>query len=125
MKDVSGGVHLGTIVDQLVSVTNLLHADLPHVDTLISKSAVIGEMSTAELKEYMSDEEAELDVQKQRVIVEQRLNRWVKEKRQTIKYCSLIIEHALYILWSHLDFYMIQVMSRYRRMGGNVYICQR
>ncbi|KOX72429.1 hypothetical protein WN51_01529 [Melipona quadrifasciata] len=120
MKDVSGGVHLGTIVDQLVSVTNLLHAELPHIDTLISKSAVIGEMSTAELKEYLSDEEAELDVQKQRVIVEQRLNRWVKEKRQTIKYCSFIIEHALYILWSHLDFYMIQVMSRYRRMRASI-----
>ncbi|XP_048265834.1 nuclear pore complex protein Nup205 isoform X3 [Bombus terrestris] len=116
MKDTSGGVHLGTIVDQLVSVTNLLHTELPHIDTLISKSAVIGEMSTTELKEYMSEEEAELDVQKQRIIVEQRLNRWVKEKRQTIKYCSLIIEHALYILWSHLDFYMIQVMSRYSRM---------
>ncbi|XP_043593371.1 nuclear pore complex protein Nup205 isoform X1 [Bombus pyrosoma] len=116
MKDTSGGVHLGTIVDQLVSVTNLLHTELPHIDTLISKSAMIGEMSTTELKEYMSEEEAELDVQKQRIIVEQRLNRWVKEKRQTIKYCSLIIEHALYILWSHLDFYMIQVMSRYSRM---------
>ncbi|KOC62474.1 Nuclear pore complex protein Nup205 [Habropoda laboriosa] len=116
MKDTSGGVHLGTIVDQLVSVTNLLHTELPHIDTLIKKSAIVGEMSTTELKEYMSEEEAELDVQKQRVIVEQRLNRSVKEKRQTIKYCSLIIEHALYILWSHLDFYMIQVISRHSRM---------
>ncbi|CAK9815211.1 Nuclear pore complex protein Nup205 [Anthophora plagiata] len=116
MKDISGGVHLGTIVDQLVSVTNLLHTELPHIDTLIKKSAIVGEMRMTELKEYMSEEEAELDVQKQRVIVEQRLNRWVKEKRQTIKYCSLIIEHALYILWSHLDFYMIQVVSRHSRM---------
>ncbi|XP_076547849.1 nuclear pore complex protein Nup205 isoform X1 [Osmia lignaria lignaria] len=116
MKDTSGGVHLGTIVDQLVSVTNLLHSELPQIDTLIKKSAIVGEMSTTELKEYMSEEEAKLDVQKQRVIVEQRLNRWVKEKRQCIKYCSLIIEHALYILWSHLDFYMIQVVSRHSRM---------
>ncbi|XP_076242862.1 nuclear pore complex protein Nup205 [Calliopsis andreniformis] len=116
MKDSTGGVHLGTIVDQLVSVTNLLHSELPHIDTLVKKVAMVGEMSTTELKEYMSEEEAELDVQKQRVIVEQRLNRLIKEKRQTIKYCSLIIEHALYILWSHLDFYMIQVVSRHSRM---------
>ena len=116
MKDTSGGVHLGTIVDQLVSVTNLLHTELPHIDTLVKKLAIVGEMSTAESKGYMSEEEAELDVQKQRVVVKQRLNRWIKEKRQTIKYCSLIIEHALYILWSHLDFYTTQVISRYKRM---------
>ncbi|XP_031849346.1 nuclear pore complex protein Nup205 isoform X2 [Nomia melanderi] len=116
LKDSSGGVHLGTIVDQLVSVTNLLHSELPHIEALIKKVAMVTEMSTTELKEYMSEEEAELAVRKQRVIVEQRLNRWVKEKRQTIKYCSLIIEHALYILWSHLDFYMIQVISRHSRM---------
>ncbi|XP_076756718.1 nuclear pore complex protein Nup205 [Xylocopa sonorina] len=116
MKDTFGGVHLGTIVDQLVSVTNLLHAELPHIDTLGKKSAVVGEMSTTELKEYMSEDETEFDVQKQRIIAEQRLNRWIKEKRKTIKYCSLIIEHALYILWSHLDFYMIQIISRHSRM---------
>ncbi|XP_076648854.1 nuclear pore complex protein Nup205 isoform X2 [Halictus rubicundus] len=118
MKDnTSGGVRLGTIVDQLVSVTNLLHSELPHIDALIKKLAMVGEMSTTELKEYTSEEEeAELGVRNQRVIVEQRLNRWIKEKRQTIKYCSLIIEHALYILWSHLDFYMIQVISQHSRM---------
>ncbi|XP_015437723.1 PREDICTED: nuclear pore complex protein Nup205 [Dufourea novaeangliae] len=115
-KDTSGGVHLGTIIDQLVSVTNLLHTELPHIDTLIKKVAMLSEMRTTELKEYLSEEEAELTVQKQRVIVEQRLCRWVKEKRRSIKYCSLIIEHALYILWSHLDFYMIQVVSRHSRM---------
>lgn len=116
MKDTFGDVHLGAIVEQLVSVTNLLHTELPHIDNLIKKSAIVGEMNTAELKKYMSNEEAELDVQKQRIIVEQRLNRWVKEKRKTIKYCSLIIEHALYILWSHLDFYMTQVVSGHSRM---------
>ncbi|XP_078046128.1 nuclear pore complex protein Nup205 isoform X1 [Augochlora pura] len=112
----TGSVHLGTIVDQLVSVTNLLHSELPHIDTLARKVAMVGEMSTTELKEYMSEEETELAMRKQRVIVEQRLNRWIKEKRQTIKYCSLIIEHALYILWSHLDFYMVQVVSRHSQM---------
>nr|XP_012154566.1 PREDICTED: nuclear pore complex protein Nup205 isoform X1 [Megachile rotundata] len=116
MKNSSSGVHLGIIVDQLVSVTNLLHTEVSHIDTLIKKSAIVREMRTTELKEYMSEEEAKLDTQKQRVIVEQRLNRWIKEKRQSIKYCSLIIEHALYILWSHLDFYMIQVVSRHSRM---------
>ncbi|XP_076634374.1 nuclear pore complex protein Nup205 [Colletes latitarsis] len=118
MKDSTGGIHLGTIADQLISVTKLLHTELPHIDTLIKKVAIIGEMSTTELKEYLSEEEAELVVQKQRIIVEQRLSRWVKEKRQNIKYCALIIEHALYILWSHCDFYIPQETQRHSQMQG-------
>ncbi|XP_011172617.2 nuclear pore complex protein Nup205 [Solenopsis invicta] len=112
LKDTSGGVCLGTIVEQLVSVTNLLHIELPHLDSLIKKAVVISDMSTAELKKYMSDNEVELDIGKQRMLVEQKLNRWIKDKRQSIKYCSLIIEHTLYILWSHLDFYTMQIISR-------------
>lgn len=69
--------------------------------------------------QFMSENEMELDIGKQRILVEQRLNRWVKDKRQSIKYCSLIIEHALYILWSHLDFYTMQVISRHtQRIHG-------
>ncbi|EFN72935.1 Nuclear pore complex protein Nup205 [Camponotus floridanus] len=115
MKDTSGGMHLGMIVEQLVSVTNLLHTELPHIDSLIKKSQIVTDMSTAELKKFMSENEMELDIGKQLngILVEQRLNRWVRDKRQSIKYCSLIIEHALYILWSHLDFYTMQVISRH------------
>ena len=101
-----------------MSVTNLLDTELLQIDTLKKQSESVGEMIIDKLKDYMSEEEAELDVQKQRVIVKQRLNHWVKEKHQIIKYCFLIIEHALYILWSHLDFYMIQVISRHSRMQG-------
>ncbi|KAL6443193.1 hypothetical protein ACFW04_002850 [Cataglyphis niger] len=111
IKDISDGMHLGMIVEQLVSVTNLLHTELSHIDSL-KKSQLVTDMSTAELKKFMSENEMELDIGKQRILVEQRLNRWVKDKRQSIKYCSLIIEHALYILWSHLDFYTMQVISR-------------
>lgn len=50
MKDTFGGMHLGMIVEQLVSVTNLLHTELPHIDSLIKKSQVVTDMSTAELK---------------------------------------------------------------------------
>lgn len=49
-KDTSGGVHLSVIVEQLVSVTNLLHTELPHIDSLIKKSSMVADMNTAELK---------------------------------------------------------------------------
>jgi hypothetical protein len=49
---------------------------------------------------------------KQRIIIEQRIHRQEKNKRQNMKYASLIIEHSLYILWSHLDFYALQTMAQ-------------
>ena len=56
----------------------------------------------------------ELDTVKQRIIIEQRINRQEKEKRQNMKYTSLIIEHSLYILWSHLDFYAMQTTAQFK-----------
>lgn len=53
MKD---GMHLGTIVEQLVSVTNLLHTELPHIDSLIKKVHIVADMSTAELKKVSTSE---------------------------------------------------------------------
>lgn len=123
IKDMSGEVHLGLILEQLTSTTSLLHNELPHVDSLIKKSAMISDMTAAELKKYMSEEEAELDIDKQRIVLEQRLNQRLKEKRQSIKYCCLIVEHSLYLLWSHLDFYTMQIMSGHQRMQvstGNI-----
>lgn len=49
-KDISGEVHLGLIVEQLTSTTALLHNELPHADSLIKKSAMISDMTAAELK---------------------------------------------------------------------------
>lgn len=117
-KSDSTGVPLGAIVEQLVSSTHLLHSELPHVDSLIKKAAMVKEMSTTDLKKYLMDEELELDIGKQRMVVEQRLGRQAKAKRQNIKYCSLIVEHSLYILWSHLDFYTMQANSRHYRSQG-------
>jgi len=50
MKDMSEGVRLGTIVEQLVSATDLLHTELPHIDSLIKKVQMVTDMSTTELK---------------------------------------------------------------------------
>lgn len=56
MKDTTGRMHLGTVVEQLVSVTNLLHTELPHIDSLINKAQMVADMSTAELKKVSTDE---------------------------------------------------------------------
>ncbi|XP_066588183.1 nuclear pore complex protein Nup205-like isoform X2 [Prorops nasuta] len=111
MKGMSSGIHLGIVVDQLTSATDVVHSEIPHIDTLIKKVSMVPNMNTGELNKYLLDTETDLDLEKQRIVVEQRLNHYTNDKRKTLKYCSLIIEHSLYILWSHLDFYATQIIS--------------
>lgn len=69
----------------------------------------------------MSEEETELDVAKQRLILEQKILQTENEKHQSIKCASLIIEHCLYILWSHLDFYAIQAIAQSKTRCKYIY----
>ncbi|XP_046735126.1 nuclear pore complex protein Nup205 [Diprion similis] len=114
-KDSTGGMHLGAIIGQLVSSTSLLHSEQPYVDTMVKNASIIKDMSSTDLKKYITEEESELDIQKQRLITEKRLAEQARCKREDLKYCSLIVEHSLYILWSHLDFFAMQAMTRHNR----------
>lgn len=49
-EETSSGVYLGVVVQQLVSATNLLHSELPLIESLIGRSAVVKHMSTSELR---------------------------------------------------------------------------
>ncbi|XP_011495942.1 PREDICTED: nuclear pore complex protein Nup205 [Ceratosolen solmsi marchali] len=107
MREASNGMHLGVIVEHLVSATNSLQYLLSQ-----KRSICVKEMSSSDMKKFLTEEEIELDIGKQRIIIEQRIYRHEKMKHQNMKYASLIIEHSLYILWSHLDFYAMQALAQ-------------
>ncbi|KAG8041529.1 hypothetical protein G9C98_002822 [Cotesia typhae] len=111
----SCGVGLGSILDQLVSATTLLHSELPHLRSLLMTISVVKNMGSTDLKKYLIPEEMELDMTKQKIVVSKRLEKAIDEKRKNIKYCSIIVEHSLYILWSHLDFYTTSSSSKYNK----------
>ncbi|XP_031788663.1 nuclear pore complex protein Nup205 isoform X2 [Nasonia vitripennis] len=116
MREASSGMHLGIVVEHLIAATNLLY------ESSQKRPTSVKEMSSADLKKHLNEEEIELDINKQRIIIEQRINRREKEKRQNMKYASLIIEHSLYILWSHLDFYAMQTLAQSRSHLSSVNI---
>ncbi|KAK0157412.1 hypothetical protein PV328_011157 [Microctonus aethiopoides] len=103
---------IGVVVDQLVSSTNILYSELPQLDTMLKKVDMVKEMSTADIKKYLNEEELKLDTMKQRIVVMKRLECQTAEMRQAIKYLSFIMEHSLYLLWSHLDFYATNTSSK-------------
>lgn len=48
------------------------------------------------------------------------LNDRINEKQNELKYCSFIIEHCLYLLWAHLDFYMLKVVGFNQTYGNDL-----
>lgn len=62
--------------------------------------------------QYLTEEEIELDTNKQRIVVEKRLNQQIKKLQENLQYSSLIMEHCMYVLWSHLDFYNTQALTK-------------
>lgn len=48
------------------------------------------------------------------------LNDRINEKQNELKYCSFIIEHCLYLLWAHLDFYMLKVVGFNQTFGNEL-----
>ncbi|XP_034945477.1 nuclear pore complex protein Nup205 [Chelonus insularis] len=119
IKDIArregSGVTIGAIVNMLISTTNLLYFELSNLDSLIKKAEMVKEMNATDLKKYLIEEELELNMIKQRVIVTKRLEKQTNDKKQNIRYCSFIVEHSLYILWSHLDYYVMNATSKYSR----------
>lgn len=44
----------------------------------------------------------------------------INEKQNELKYCIFIIEHCLYLLWAHLDFYMLKVVGFNQTFGNEL-----
>lgn len=48
------------------------------------------------------------------------LNDRIHEKQNELKYCIFINEHCLYLLWAHLDFYMLKVVGFNKTFGNEL-----
>jgi hypothetical protein len=52
------------------------------------------------------------NVAENRSLAAQRLTLQVKLKREELEYCSFLIENCLYLVWCHLDYYMLRSLPR-------------
>ena len=52
-QDVTDRMHLGIVLEHLIATTDLIHSELPFINTLIKMAAMVPEMSTADLKKVM------------------------------------------------------------------------
>lgn len=49
-QDPTCGAQMGIVVDHLMAATSLIHTELPLIDSLIKKAAMVQEMSTTDIK---------------------------------------------------------------------------
>lgn len=109
---------LGVIVQQLLSTVNYQHQEKVTYDMLVRRLSEVPQMNSAELKNLI---DTSLDMctdlvskrEKAYEIISERL----EKKKKEMEYCAFIIENSLFIIWVHLDYYMLKAIPKPKTYG--------
>ncbi|KAF5301267.1 hypothetical protein FQR65_LT00967 [Abscondita terminalis] len=116
--------NLGIIMEQLVTIVNYYQEEKAMLDFLLIKVNEIPAMSSTDLKTLMKLPEVHnLLVSRENALVF--VTHKLKMKKQELDYCSFIVENLMYILWSHIDYYMLRTIPKIRKgelpnLSGNL-----
>lgn len=108
---------LGIIVQQLINTVNYYHKEKNTLEYLNIKLAEIPQMSTVDLKDIVSTKYLYYDLNLLRENAYDVIFEKLEKKKMEIDYCTFIIEHALYIIWVHLDYYMLKAIPKTKNFG--------
>ncbi|VEN41265.1 unnamed protein product [Callosobruchus maculatus] len=108
---------LGIIVQQLICAVNYHHQEKVTHDLLVRKLKEVSDMNSLELKQFINDSSEVTDLISKREKAFNILTDRLDKKKKEISYCAFIIEHCLYLIWSHLDFYMLRAIPKPRNFG--------
>ncbi|CAH1170192.1 unnamed protein product [Phaedon cochleariae] len=109
---------LGIIVQQLISAVNYHHQEKVTHDLLVRKLDEIPEMNSVDLRPYLDSSMEMSDISVKREKAHEMVTDRLERKKKEINYCAFIIENSLYLIWSHLDFYMLRAIPKPRVYGG-------
>ncbi|XP_060535293.1 nuclear pore complex protein Nup205 [Cylas formicarius] len=103
---------LGVVVQHLISAVNYQHQEKVTFDLLSRKINEVKDMNSVDLKPFIGDslDLCDLAIKREKAyeIVADRL----EKKKQEMEYCAFIIENALYLVWAHLDYYMLRAIPK-------------
>ncbi|KAK9882396.1 hypothetical protein WA026_020918 [Henosepilachna vigintioctopunctata] len=108
---------LGTVVQHLINAVNYHHQEKVTLDRLHRKINDIPEMSSMDLREFVNESLKLQDLTLMREQIFDFTTEKMKSKQREIRYCAFIIEHALYLIWVHLDYYMLKAIPRGKHFG--------
>ncbi|KAI4469467.1 nuclear pore complex protein [Holotrichia oblita] len=108
---------LGVIIQHLVLTVQHFHKEKVTLNFLQNKLKEIPRMDTTNLKEFVTTPDDAYNIGVIRENAYELTSEKLKNKRKEIGYCSFIIEHALYLIWAHLDYYMLRAISKAKNYG--------
>lgn len=108
---------LGVVFEHLINTVRYQQQEKQTFNFLKKQCNDIPNMNTAELKECLKEVEDLPSIRFAREHAMMVFTEKLKSKQQEMEYCAFIIEHCLYIVWIHLDYFMLKAIPRARNFG--------
>ncbi|KAJ3635241.1 hypothetical protein MTP99_008161 [Tenebrio molitor] len=110
---------LGVVVQQLITIVSYHHQEKFTFELLNRKIKEVPAMDTADVDEFLDESSNLQDVNTKRERVYDLLSNRLEKKRKEMQYCCFIIENAIYLIWVHLDYYMLKAIPRVKNFGSS------
>lgn len=109
---------LGVVVQQLINIVNHHHHEKFTYDFLERKIKEIPMMDNTDVDEFIDESLNLQDVTIKREHAYDLISNRLEKKRREMQYCSYIIENSIYLIWAHLDYYMLKAIPKVKNFGS-------
>uniref|UniRef100_A0A1B6KID0 Uncharacterized protein n=2 Tax=Graphocephala atropunctata TaxID=36148 RepID=A0A1B6KID0_9HEMI len=95
----------------MVQCVSHFHREKVTLDLLLRKVTSVPDLNSTTIREFLPEgfnRFTSLEECKQ--LVNQAMHKEVQDKRQELESCEFVIENCLYLVWAHLDYYMLQAI---------------
>ncbi|KAL0280136.1 UNVERIFIED_CONTAM: hypothetical protein PYX00_001520 [Menopon gallinae] len=106
---------LGYTVMQLTECVSHYHREASTLSQLHRKLAAVPNMTSSELQQFLPETPLTSEMNalsENRFAATKIIKKRLEQKTLELEYCSFLIENCLYIIWSHLDFFMLRALPK-------------
>ncbi|XP_046996965.1 nuclear pore complex protein Nup205 [Schistocerca americana] len=110
-----GSPSLGVMVYQLVQTVSYQQKEAAALELLVRQKNSLSSMSGAELKQFLPEGASHVKaLPTRRSIAAQELEKRIRRKKWEMKLIAFLLDNSLYLVWCHLDYYMLRAIPRSR-----------
>ena len=103
---------IGILVRQLTSCVQYYNEGKLNYEMLKKRLNTIPTMITNDLKTILDDFDSMNDIDAARVQAFDIVSKQITKHEKELNTCSLIVSQCIYILWCHLDYYMLKAVPK-------------
>lgn len=103
---------LGVVIKQLTQSVQHFHREKLTLEFLTRKKATIPNMNSTDFNDFNPNLTNKLNITYCRIQVNEILTKQLDSKQKEMRKCSFLIENSLYLIWAHLDYYMLRTIPK-------------